>query len=271
MNSFILLLDRAIDATAWRIETPRSYGPFHIIFTLVGFALCALIAWKLRGANDKQNKKIIFSVGIILAMLEIYKQLLYHFHIDAGEPGYSWGIFPFHLCSVPIYLCLIVPFVKSEKIQRGIYSFMMLYNLLGGFISFFEPSGLLHSYLTLTIMSCTWHMMLVFIGFYLIFSGRGGSTIKDYKLSTVTFLILAAMAFCINLLFWDVSDGGINMFFVGPRNSSLIVFKQISEHFGWYISTALYIPAVCLGAYLIFLFITKVVYRKIKVPNHYNK
>ena len=43
------------------------------------------------------------------------------------------------------------------------------------------------------------------------------------------------------------------MFFVGPAKSSLIVFSWIAENLGWYVSTALYIPVVCLGAFLIFL------------------
>jgi hypothetical protein len=43
------------------------------------------------------------------------------------------------------------------------------------------------------------------------------------------------------------------MFFVGPRNSSLLVFKTIAKEFGWYASTILYIPTVCLGAFIIFL------------------
>jgi hypothetical protein len=43
------------------------------------------------------------------------------------------------------------------------------------------------------------------------------------------------------------------MFFVGPSNSSLAVFKDISQKFGWYVSTALYIPTVMLGAFLVFL------------------
>jgi hypothetical protein len=43
------------------------------------------------------------------------------------------------------------------------------------------------------------------------------------------------------------------MFFVGPKNSSLAIFKDIAKNFGWYVSTALYIPTVCLGAFLLYL------------------
>ena len=31
--------------TAWEMEVPKPYGPLHLGFTLVGFTLCALLAW----------------------------------------------------------------------------------------------------------------------------------------------------------------------------------------------------------------------------------
>ena len=71
---------------------------------------------------------------------------------------------------------------------------------------------------------------------------------KDLRAATWTFAALCGVAFAINLIFWNVSGGSINMFFVGQRNSSPAVFKDIAGRFGWYASTALYIPTVCLGA-----------------------
>ena len=71
MDKFIAWLDKIIDATAWQVPAPRSYGPFHITFTLVGFFLCALIAWKLRNVNEKQSRRVIFTTGMILVFLEV--------------------------------------------------------------------------------------------------------------------------------------------------------------------------------------------------------
>ena len=133
------------------------------------------------------------------------------------------------------------------------YCFMTTYNLLGGIMAFVEPSGIMHEYWTLTLHAFIWHMLLIFVGAYLIASGRFAKTKKEFRSATVVFLVLAVVAFSINLIFWKASNGSINMFFVGPQNSSLAVFKQISEKFGWYISTLLYIPTVCLGAFLVFL------------------
>ena len=76
---------------------------------------------------------------------------------------------------------------------------------------------------------------------------------RDYRLSVLMFLSLSVIAFCINLLLADVSGNTVNMFYVGPLNSPLAVFKQIAEAAGWYVCTFLYLPALCIGAFLVFL------------------
>lgn len=244
-------LENFINWTAWEMEKPPAYGAFHLTFTFVGIALCILFAYLLRNANEKVNKIVLVSVGVFLIITEIYKQLFYFYYI--GEGHYQWWIFPFQLCSVPMYFCVIAPFLKKGKIQSGMYNFMTTFNLLGGLMAFIEPSGIVHEYWTLTFHAFLWHMLLIFVGFYLIASGRFAKTKKDYLYAVVTFLCLCAIAFCINLIFWRASEGDINMFYVGPRYSPLVIFKDISKNFGWYISTLLYIPVVCLGAFIIYL------------------
>lgn len=257
-------LEKLMAATAWQMEPVKAYGPFHICFALLGFALCAFVAWRLRGLGEKGGRRLILAVGIFLALTEVYKQLFYCTYLWDGE--YNWGIFPFHLCSVPMYLCLIAPLLRPGGLQKAMYSFMGCYNLLGGAISFAEPSGLIHSYWTLTLHAFVWHMMLVFVGLFLCFSGRAGREKADHKAATRMFLCLCAVAFGINLAFWRLSGGEINAFFIGPANSPIVVFETIAEHLGWYTATAVYIPAVCLGAYMIFRLLS---HRKpIKITEH---
>ncbi len=251
MSRFEEFLSDFLHSTAFPMTPPESYGTFHLTFAIVGFVICVAAAWLLRNISQKKARILLVCVGVVLALFEAYKQLFYYYCI--GDVGYKWWIFPFQMCSVPMYLCIIAPLLKPGKISRGMYSFMMIYNLLGGFITFFEPSGINLGYWGLTLHAYTWHMVLVFIGLFLCFSGLGGRTMKDYWSASITFVALCVIAFCINLLLGDISGNSINMFFVGPRNSSLIVFKDIAENFGWYISTLLYIPAVCLGAFLFFL------------------
>lgn len=130
---------------------------------------------------------------------------------------------------------------------------MVLYNLLGGAIAFAEPSGLLHGHLFLTIHSCVWHMLLVFVGLFLCMSRRGGTEMSDFFSATWIFYILCGAAFALNCFVQFGLGQEMNMFFVGPGNSPIIVFKQFSEWFGWYINTPIYMLAVSLGAYLLFV------------------
>lgn len=245
------MLDTFFESISWPMEPPPAYGAFHILFTLIGFAVCGFSAWKLRNVSDKTADCILFSCGLVLALSEVFKQFFCYYVI--ADNSYHWGEFPFQLCSVPMYMCLITPWLKPGKLRRAMYSFMVLYNLLGGAIAFAEPSELLHGHLFLTIHSCVWHMLLVFVGLFLCMSRRGGTEMSDFFSATWIFYILCGAAFALNCFVQFGLGQEMNMFFVGPGNSPIIVFKQFSEWFGWYINTPIYMLAVSLGAYLLFV------------------
>ncbi|HPW53307.1 MAG TPA: YwaF family protein [Erysipelotrichaceae bacterium] len=254
-------MEEFLNWTAWLIDPPKPYGAFHILFTLLGFTGCWLLAGKLKNTDEKQNNIVLLTVGLFLFLSEIYKQLLYYYVIN--DRNYAWWIFPFQMCSIPMYFCLALPFIKNVKIKSYLYNFIASFNLMGGFISFFEPSGLLNRYLMLTIHSLLWHMTLVFVGFYIVRSKRAATSFKDFKQAVVVFLILCFMAFNINLLFYDVSNGSINMFFLGPVNSPIIVFKDIARTYGWYVNLPIYILANCLGAEIFYYVLCKINNREI--------
>ncbi|MBQ3529585.1 MAG: YwaF family protein [Oscillospiraceae bacterium] len=249
-------IDAFMHATAWAMEKPAPYGTFHLTYTFVGLAVAILLAWFLRNLSDKGNRIFLTAVGVFLVICEAYKQLFHTYYIM--DHTYAWWIFPFQLCSVPMYLCLIAPWLKKGKLQQAMYCFMMTYNLLGGAMAFIEPSGIVLEYWTLTLHAFTWHMSLIFIGIYLFLSGRGGVSKADFVLSTKLFGALCLIAFALNLALRRVSGGEVNNFYIGPTRSPLIIIKQISELCGWYVGTVLYIPAVILGAFLICLLLRRI-------------
>ncbi len=235
--------------TAWEMTPPTTFGTFHLLFLIFGLAACVLLAWLLRKTNEKQNKILLVCVGVFLMVTEVYKQLFYTFYI--GKGSYQWWIFPFQLCSVPMYLCVILPFIKHEKIRHGGYTFLASYNLLGGFVSMFEQSGLSHPYITLTLHAYIWHLLLVFVGFYLIASGRAAKSLKDILPAFLIFMGLAAIAQTINIVF---ADKDIKMFYISPYHSTpLVVFKDIEAACGWFVNMCLYMFALTLGAFIFIL------------------
>lgn len=246
-------MEQLMELTAWGMEKPTAYGLFHLVFLIGGLAYCAIFAYLLRKSSEKTSNIILFSVGAFLLISEVYKQLFYTYYIGGGE--YQWWIFPFQLCSVPMYLCLIVPFFKPGKIKNALYTFLASYNLLGGFLALFEPSGLSHEYVTLTLHAFVWHLLLAFVGFFLIASGKVGYKLKDFASSIVIFLILCGVAETINIvctLVFGATD--INMFYISPfRTNPIIIFKQIHQATNWVVNLILYPSMITLGAFLFFL------------------
>ncbi len=244
-------MEAFIRATAWPMEKPQPYGTFHIVFFLAGLAVSVLLALLLRRVGEKGNRAVLLTVGLFLLLSEAYKQLFYFYVM--GDGHYVWWIFPFQLCSVPMYLCLIAAFLRPGRVRDAMCNFMLAFNLMGGFLAFLEPSGLVHEYWTLTLHAFLWHMSLVFVSLYLGFSRRAGRTFREYRGAVVMYVVLCAVAFLINLATWNVSGGTVNMFFVGPQVSSIIVFHDIAEKFGWYVNLPIYIVCNCIAAFVFFL------------------
>ena len=235
-----------LQSTAWQMEQFKPYGAMHLCFFFAGLTLSVALAYLLRNTTERQNKIFLFSLGVYMALAETYKQFFYYCIVDGGK--YNWYEFPFHLCSVPIYFCLLLPWLKEGKVKDAMYDFLLAFNLFSGFIAFAEPSGLNHTYVTMTAHSLTWHMLLVFLGLYLGFSGRACKSLKGYRGASAVFVCLCGIAFCLNLIFYKASNGTINAFFIGPANSPLIVFKDICQKYGWYVNLPIYIFGLLLGS-----------------------
>lgn len=244
-------LTRILKSIAVPVVPPPSYGAFHLCFFFGGLVICALVAWRLKKTDERQNKRVLLFVGIFLLSLELFKQVFQY--IAIGYERYPFGIFPFHLCSTPMYLCILAGLIRPGKLQNALQNYVGTFGFIGGFIAFFEPSGLLHDYWVETLHSMIWHMLLIFLGFYHFAARRVARQKGEFKGAVGVFLILCCIAFAFNVLFYHASGGTINMFFIGPAHSSIVVFSDISMRFGWYVSTPLLIGCMILAAYLIYL------------------
>ncbi len=244
------IIEKIMQAAAIPMTTPKAYSTFHILLIVFGLIAVIGLAWLFRRFDEKKNKILLLTFSGILIAAEIFKQFFCLYVINGGE--YYWYEIPFQLCSMPIYLCPLAALCKNERIKTACYGFMMTYNLIGGIAAVFEPSGMFHSWVFLTAHSIFWHYSLVFLGFYIIFSRRGGRTMRDYFDTVKLFCVLCFIAFAINTLVGISTDYLIQMFFVGPNPPTIIVFNTIAQKFGWAASTAIYIPIVSFAAGIMF-------------------
>lgn len=248
-----------LEYSAWAMKPPIPYGMFHIIICLCGIPSAIFLAWKLRHISLKHHKIFIFVIGLILIVSECYKQL-FHFYI-MNNHTYDFWIFPFQLCSMPMYICLFLPFLKKNHIIKPLENFLMDFTLLGGTMALAFPYDLMQPYLTLTLHAFIWHFLLILLGFYIGFSHHGDTSFQGYLKTLVILCICVIIAQLVNTVFH--SFGEINMFYISPYlTTTQPVFSHIAQHFGITISNTVYLFTMCLGA--LFIHISFQRYRKSK-------
>lgn len=222
------------------------YGAFHLLFFIVGVPAAVLLGILTSRRGDSGRRDMLtFAVGIALMLGEAYKQLFY----PAVEGAWRADLFPFQLCSIPMYVAVSAPFIKNDRARMAAYTFLATYGLMGGAASYISPGTMLRPYLAMTLHSFLWHLTLIFLGVHAAASGRCGKRFSD---AAVFYLCLCAAAFAINFTS-HASHPEVNMFYLGPTPSELPICRDITAALGWQVNSILYMAALTLCAFLIHL------------------
>ena len=250
-------LECLLQLTAWPMTPPVLYGPFHLLATFVGSAAAIWAAW-LFSPKDHPNTntrihqqkfdRIMLISGVILLIGELYKQLM-NFYV-VNDHVYDWWIFPFQLCSLPMYLCPLLIMIHNEKRHRILCTFLLDFNMMGAVATFIDPSGIFHPYWMLTLHGILWHLMLIFVGFVIIFSHEADLTTRGFLRTLPLFAFFCLAAEVLNGILHRFSAA--NLFYISPwEMSTQLLFGDIDRILGRPIGILLYILAMAAGAWLI--------------------
>ncbi len=253
------ILEEWIKASYKVVENrPEPYGVFHLTFAALSLLLIVLVCYFARNSSDRVFRIVLFSVGTALLLSEVYKQL-YYLYADGSE-GYDWYIFPFQLCSVPMYLSVFAGCLKKGAVRDAVCEYLASIGFLGGIMAYLEPSGILKpTYFTL-IHSCLWHALLIFLAMYILFTGNACRRPKDYQRALPVLGGVVLTATTLNILFRNKPD--FNMCYISPfYGTPLAVFKSFDSVFeealgvfpGRIVSIGVYLLALVLGGLLVYL------------------
>ena len=234
-----------------------------LLFLIFIYPLMFYLGRKAR-TNDKIRDYFTMTMGLILISTEIYKQILFAYHYNF-EGDYHWSLFPFQLCSIPMYTSAIMPLARNEKLRKSLFSFMALYGMLGGLsVTLYQSSVLTREDYSLDYQSIIWHFALIALGIYSATYLNIGSlsfkkSLKLYQYGTFAFLGFLILAEIINLLivlnhgYNEFTFGG-NMFYISMFmfNLDIPVLSTITSTCGWYVGFIGYTFVLMLGAFVIF-------------------
>ena len=232
------------------MERPEAWGAFHAHFFFIGIPLAIFIAFLLRKLGKKGEKRLFLYVGIFLIISEIFKQLAY----ISIEGSYRFDLIPFQLCSIPMYLCIFIGLMPEGRLARISKAFIATYGLMGGVASYIAPGTMCREWLELTLHSFIWHLILIFLGFYVFFANIEELGKRDFAGAVLMYFSLCALALVLNLICINAPGVDVNMFYIGPKPSVLPICRDITARFGVTVNSVIYTASLTLCALLIFVF-----------------
>lgn len=201
-----------------------------------------------RTLTEKHGDRILNGCGWFLLVCEIYKQLFLYYTINHGN--YDWWFFPFQLCSLPMYLCLLLPFLPDGRLKTVFYTFMQDFGLLGGIAALIVSDGFRHIHWSLTLHGYVWHLVLIFISLVIFSSGRSDLSLKGFLRILPFFALCCCIATLINVA--APGYGIADMFYISPYHpSTQLLIHDISLKYGILTGHLIYLSSVCLGGFLV--------------------
>lgn len=188
-----------LNMTAWRMDAPELFGGFHIAAALIAAAaaIAAAVFFSRRAETEHYVRKVLSVTGWILVLLEVYKQFFLYYIVNGG--AYDWWYFPFQLCSVPMYLCVMLPVFRYFA-RVKIVTFLGGYTFVSAAAALIFPEDILRPYITLTVHGFLWHGLLLFISLFILLCGCNDTSVRGLLKASRLFAILSFIAICINVV-----------------------------------------------------------------------
>ncbi len=202
---------------------PLMFGWFHWTALIVVALVTVFIAIKYKYATDKQMRTILLTFGLICMAFETYKQLNFSFSWDFANEravwSYQWYAFPFHFCSMPMYLAPLAALLPKGKVQQAIINFLGTFGLFGGMAVMIYAEPVYITTIGINIQTMVHHGSQVIMGIFLLSSHRVQLNLKALLGASIVFVIPVFIAIGINYIFFAVKGyaaGEFNMYWISP-------------------------------------------------------
>lgn len=253
------LFDKIVFALSKEMPTPTNYGWFHITFIVLVIVASFLLVRYCKDASDKTFRKIILFGWLTMAILEIYKQIVFTY--DFGDDGsvssdYRWYSFPYQFCSTPLYVLPFLALLKEGKVRDACASFIMTFSFFGGFVVYLYPNDVFIKTIGIDIQTMVHHGLQVVLGIYVAHYYRKKLNFKFYLSSIFVFAVMVLVAIALNEIMFYALDGAetFNMFFISRHfDCTLPVLSLLYPVMPYPLFLIMYLLGFALAAFVVYL------------------
>jgi len=219
MNTF----EKIVYALQADMETPATFGLWHIISFVLMIGLCVLLLWRFGNASDKTLRYILLITWGVVFLAEVYKQIVFSFDFDGTTASwsYTWYAFPFQFCSTPLYALPLAAFLKEGKVRSAVLTFLSTFSLFAGLAVMIYPNDVFISLIGINVQTMLHHGSQVVIGVLIAYHERHRIGKRQFLHGVTVFAAFALIAMVLNIAMHYIHlahgiDATFNMFFISP-------------------------------------------------------
>lgn len=241
-----------------RMEAPKPYGAFHLVFLFLTALVTVLLCVTHKKASPDRPRRVVFITAVIVFIFEIYKQIHYSFSYgDTIVFKYAWYIFPWQLCSIPMYAGLLTGIFRKGKLHDALCAFLATYAIFAGICVMVYPIDAVCTVTGVNIQTMICHGSMIVVGIYLLYSQYVKLEHKTILKALPVFFAVMLTAIALNEIIFAIglpSDQVFNMFFISPHYpSTLVLYSDVQAVIPYPFCTLIYFAAATLAAYVILL------------------
>lgn len=240
------------------METPGLYGWFHLLWLLITVAIAVYLCVCRKGDSPQTVRRIVLITAVVVAVLELYKQINYSFsYTDGINYDYQWYAFPFQFCSTPMYVGLLAGLTRKGKVHDAACAYLATYSVFAGVCVMLYPATVFIATIGINVQSMICHGSMIWIGAYLLATGYVKVEHRTILRAIPVFAVCVALAVIGNEIAYRsglLETETFNMFFISPYcEPSLPVYSLVQGvvPFPW--SLVIYILGFSVAAYLMLL------------------
>ena len=239
---------------------PKTFGLFHFAALIVLIIATVFAVKFLKNAPEKTFRRFVLAVWIVIVIGEIYRQISFSLKLVDGAFiwDYAWYIFPFQLCSSPLYAFPVIVFLKEGKLRDAFLSFLALWSFFGGLAVMIYPGDVFCASLGINIQTMVHHSSQVLVGVLIAVRNYKKMNAKYFLRGLCVYLVFLTIAMLLNIYVHDylVSIGSghtINMFYISPYyQCTLPILSNIHAATSWGVLFPTYVFGFIVIALIIF-------------------
>lgn len=240
------------------MTTPTPYGWFHLVSLALTALVIVFLCLKHKNDSPRQVTNVVFITAVVVALLEVYKQINYSFSYEGGITfDYQWYAFPWQFCSTPMYVGLLAGIFRKGKVHDALCAYLATYAVFAGLCVMFYPVDIYISTIGINIQTTICHCSMIVIGAYLFATGHVKLAHKTILKAIPVFAIMVGIAVVLNELAFAVGivpEETFNMFFISRHcDPSLPVYSLVQAVVPYPWCLVIYIAAFSIAAYLMLL------------------